>query len=110
MPETGSRSEIFLSTVGIFDLPYLFHNNTISSNSLVGLHIIEWSEVDFYGNNFISKNNIFGGLGEGIRLYHSSITLWFDCSLVIANNEADFGAGIYIDKILRLTISHTFLT
>ena len=88
-----------LSTVGIFSRAYAcyFCNNTISHNVLVGLHL-EFSEVDFHRDSFIFGNNIVGGFGGGIRIYHGGILrLWGDGTLHIANNSADFGGGIYVD-------------
>ena len=90
----------YISTVGIFHQDCLFTNNTISHNALVGLHT-EQNEVDFHGNSLISNNNAIGGFGGGIRIYRSIIRLWSDCSLYIANNSADLGAGLYVDNIFK---------
>ena len=91
----------YLSTVGIFGQTSDFTNNTISHNSLVGLHL-EDTEVDFYGDNFIIGNNIIGGFGGGIRIYHGGIIrLWRGSTLNIASNSADLGGGIYIDHIFK---------
>ena len=91
----------FLSTVGIFRQTSDFINNTISHNALVGLHL-EQTQVDFHGDSFIVGNNIIGGFGGGMRIYHAAIIRpWSDCTLSIANNSADLGGGIYVDHIFK---------
>ena len=90
----------FLSTVGIFRLPALFQNNTISFNSLVGLHL-EMCEVDFRGDSYISGNNVYGGFGGGIRLYRAVMVLWNGSIINVLGNNADFGGAIYVDYIFR---------
>ena len=90
-----------LSTVGIFKPMCNFTNNTISHNILVGLHL-EFTMVDFHKDSFIVGNNIVGGFGGGIRIYHGGvINLWNDGTLSIANNSADFGGGIHVDHIFN---------
>ena len=92
-----------LSTVGIFEQTYAcnFTNNTISHNVLVGLHL-EGTEIDFHGDSFIVGNNIIGGFGGGIRIYHGGfIRLWHNGTLSIINNSADLGGGIYVDHIFN---------
>ena len=70
-----------LSTVGIYDQACHFINNTISHNSLIGLHL-EWTIIDFHSDSFIVGNNIVGGFGGGLRIYHGGfIRLWNDSTL-----------------------------
>ena len=91
----------FLSTVGVFGQFCRLSNNSITFNSLVGLHF-ERNEVDFHEDSYIIGNNVIGGFGGGMRIYHGAIIrLWSDCSLVIADNKADLGGGIYVDHIFK---------
>ena len=91
----------FLSTVGIFGQTSDFISNTISHNALVGVHL-EGMIVDFHGDSFIIGNNIIGGFGGGMRIYHAAIIrLWNDSTISITNNSADLGGGIYIDHIFK---------
>ena len=97
-----------LATVGIFHQTCLFTNNTISHNVLVGIHV-EFTTVDFHGDSFIVGNNVVGGFGGGIRLYHGgNMNLWHDGTLNIANNSADYGGGIHVDHMFILRTKSCF--
>ena len=96
---TAERS--LLSTIGVFNQNCRFNNNSITFNSLVGLHV-EKNDIDFHGDSYIVGNNVIGGFGGGIQIYHGAIIrLWSDCSLVIEDNKADLGGGIYVDHIFK---------
>ncbi len=91
-----SQEKASMTTIRFLNLKDCrFIGNNVSANHILGL-LVDSQSVELFGINYFIGNT--GKLGGALFIRNGRIILHKNSNIIIAENKADLGAGIFVDN------------